>query len=114
LFVCDDQQVNNSLEELDLNRNQLTDEFTADDNFIHLGKLRKLDLSNGLFSVEGIAAISLMIQVRFPIIPSNLLSVCFVAESTAVAVLHMCWSNVEEDDDGLLLVVVEKPNYSEY
>ena len=38
------QQLNNSLEELNLGDNELTDEFTADDNFIHLGKLKKLDL----------------------------------------------------------------------
>jgi len=42
--VCVDQQLNNSLEELNLASNALTDEFTADDNFIHLGKLKKLDL----------------------------------------------------------------------
>ena len=45
LFVCVDPQVNNSLQELNLGFNGLTDEFTADDNFIHLGKLKKLDLS---------------------------------------------------------------------
>ena len=39
-------QLNNSLEELYLGSNKLTDEFTADDNFIHLGKLKKLDLGN--------------------------------------------------------------------
>ena len=43
LFVdCVDQQLNSSLEELYLGHNELTDEFTADDNFIHLGKLKKL------------------------------------------------------------------------
>jgi len=45
LFVCVDPQLNNSLQELHLGYNGLTDEFTADDNFIHLGKLKKLDLS---------------------------------------------------------------------
>ena len=44
LFVCVDPQLNNSLQELNLGSNGLTDEFTADDNFIHLGKLKKLDL----------------------------------------------------------------------
>ena len=44
MFVCVDPQLNNSLQELNLHRNGLTDEFTADDNFIHLGKLKKLDL----------------------------------------------------------------------
>ena len=44
LFVCVDPQVNNSLQELNLGWNELTDEFTADDNFIHLGKLKKLNL----------------------------------------------------------------------
>ena len=63
LFVCVGQQLNNSLEELDLGLNELTDEFTADDNFIHLGKLRELDLSEESFSEAGIAAIALMIQV---------------------------------------------------
>ena len=43
-FVCVDPQVNNSLQELNLGENGLTDEFTADDNFIHLGKLKKLNL----------------------------------------------------------------------
>ena len=43
-FVCVDPQLNNSLQELYLGNNELTDEFTADDNFIHLGKLKKLDL----------------------------------------------------------------------
>ena len=42
--VVVDQQLNNSLEELDLGYNILTDEFTADDNFIHLGKLKTLYL----------------------------------------------------------------------
>ena len=40
------QQLNNSLEELDIGSNKLTDEFTADDNFIHLGKLKKLNLAH--------------------------------------------------------------------
>lgn len=49
MFVCVDPQLNNSLQELDLGRNELTDEFTADDNFIHLGKLIELNLwSNNL------------------------------------------------------------------
>jgi len=65
LFVCVGQQVNNSLEELDLDRNELTDDFTADDNFIHLGKLRRLNLADQRFSEKGIAAISLLIQVLF-------------------------------------------------
>ena len=69
LFVCVDQQLNNSLEELDLARNKLTDEFTADDNFIHLGKLRKLSLSAESFSEKGIAAIALLIQVHFSLLP---------------------------------------------
>jgi len=64
LFDCVGQQLNNSLEELDLGRNELTDEFTADDNFIHLSKLRKLDFSWSSFSEAGFAAISLMIQVE--------------------------------------------------
>ena len=46
LFVCVDPQLNNSLEELNLGHNELTDEFTADDNFIHLGKLKKLNLQD--------------------------------------------------------------------
>jgi len=45
LFHCVDPQVNNSLQELGLSWNELTDEFTADDNFIHLGKLKVLDLA---------------------------------------------------------------------
>ena len=45
MFVCVDPQLNNSLQELDLSNNRLTDEFTADPNFIHLGKLKKLDLN---------------------------------------------------------------------
>ena len=49
MFVCADPQLNNSLQELNLGDNELTDEFTADDNFIHLGKLKKLSLrSNNL------------------------------------------------------------------
>ena len=44
MFVCVDPQVNNSLQELNLGYNELTDEFTADDNFIHLGKLKWLNL----------------------------------------------------------------------
>ena len=44
MFVCVDPQLNNSLQELDLAGNKLRDEFTADDNFIHLAKLKKLDL----------------------------------------------------------------------
>jgi len=64
LFGCVDHQLNNSLEELNLAANQLKDEFTADDNFIHLGKLRKLDFSGGSFSVAGIAAISQLMQVQ--------------------------------------------------
>ena len=32
------------MQELDIGDNELTDEFTADDNFIHLGKLQKLIL----------------------------------------------------------------------
>ena len=64
LFDCVGQQRNNSLEELDLGYNDLTDEFTADDNFIHLGKLKKLDLSKESFSERGFAVISLMIQVQ--------------------------------------------------
>ena len=70
LFVCVDPQLNNSLEELNINWNRLTDEFTADDNFIHLSKLKKLDLANELFSEAGFAAISLMIQVHFSSLPS--------------------------------------------
>ena len=46
LFDCVDPQVNNSLQQLGLGANKLTDEFTADDNFIHLGKLKKLNLSS--------------------------------------------------------------------
>ena len=46
MFVCVDPQLNNSLQELDIGDNELTDEFTADDNFIHLGKLKKLNLFN--------------------------------------------------------------------
>ena len=49
MFVCVDPQLNNSLEELDLGWNELTDEFTADDNFIHLGKQKKLDLRGNKF-----------------------------------------------------------------
>ena len=49
LFVCVDPQLNNSLQELILRYNNLTDEFTADDNFIHLGKLKKLDLQANKF-----------------------------------------------------------------
>jgi len=64
LFLCIDQQLNNTLEELELGLNRLTDEVAADDNFIHLGKLRKLDLSEEWFSEAGISAISLLIQVR--------------------------------------------------
>ena len=45
LFVCAGPQLNNSLEELEIGTNGLTDEFTADDNFIHLGKLKELVLS---------------------------------------------------------------------
>jgi len=63
LFACGDPQVNNSLQELNLGWNELTDEFTADDNFIHLGKLSSLDLSGGSFSEAGFAAISLLLQV---------------------------------------------------
>jgi len=37
-------QSNNSLQELDLSTNKLTDEFTADGNFVHLGKLKRLNL----------------------------------------------------------------------
>ena len=44
MFVCVDPQLNNSLQELNLSWNDLTDEFTADDNFIYLGKLKKLNL----------------------------------------------------------------------
>ena len=66
--ICVDPQVNNSLQELYLGGNILTDEFTADDNFIHLGKLSVLDLSNESFSEAGIAAISLLLQVQFPLI----------------------------------------------
>ena len=65
LFVCVDPQLNNSLQELNLARNKLTDEFTADDNFIHLGKLSSLDLSSEFLSEAGIAAISLLLQVQF-------------------------------------------------
>ena len=68
MFVCVDPQLNNSLQELNLSRNGLTDEFTADDNFIHLAKLKKLDLSQESFSEAGIAAISLLLQVQFPLI----------------------------------------------
>ena len=68
LIVCVDLQVNNSLQELHLASNELTDEFTADDNFIHLGKLSSLDLSYASFSEAGIAAISLLLQVQFPLI----------------------------------------------
>jgi len=67
-FVCVGQQLNNSLEELDLADNRLTDEFTADDNFTHLGKLKKLNLSSESFSVKGIAAISRMLQVQSSLI----------------------------------------------
>ena len=67
LFVLD-PQLNNSLQELNLENNELTDEFTADDNFIHLGKLKKLDLSSESFSEAGIAAISLLLQVQFHLI----------------------------------------------
>jgi len=63
-FVCVDQQLNNYLEELYLREHELTDEFTADDNFIHLGKLKKLDFWGGSFSQQGIAAISLLLQVQ--------------------------------------------------
>ena len=66
MFVCVDPQLNNSLEDLHLGGNKLTDEFTADDNFIHLGKLKKLDLSDASFSKAGFAAISLLLQVQFP------------------------------------------------
>ena len=66
LFVCVDPQLNNSLQELNLGGNRLTDEFTADDNFIHLGRLKKLELSRGSFSEAGIAAISLLLQVQLP------------------------------------------------
>ena len=66
LFVCVGQQLNNSLEELYFPEHNLTDEFTADDNFIHLGKLGKLNLSQESFSEAGIAAISLMLQVQSP------------------------------------------------
>ena len=45
-FVCVDPQLNNSLQELYLGYNEMTDEFTADDNFIHLAKLKKLNLRN--------------------------------------------------------------------
>lgn len=44
MFVCVDPQLNNSLQELNLVNNKLTDEFTADDNFIHLGKLKQINL----------------------------------------------------------------------
>ena len=44
LFACVDPQLSNSLQELNLGSNKLTDKFTADDNFIHLGKLKKLNL----------------------------------------------------------------------
>jgi len=66
LFLSVGQQLNNSLEELDLGYNKLTDELTADDNFIHLGKLKKLDLSGVSFSEAGATAISLLIQVQIP------------------------------------------------
>ena len=39
-------QHNNSLQELNLGWNELTDDFTKDENFIQLGKLKKLDLSS--------------------------------------------------------------------
>ena len=65
VFDCVGQQLNISLEELNLSYNGLTDEFTADDNFIHLGKLKKLGLQAERFSEAGFAAISLMIQVQF-------------------------------------------------
>ena len=39
-------QHNNSLQELDLGNNNLTDDFTKDENFIQLGKLKKLNLSD--------------------------------------------------------------------
>ena len=61
-----DPQLNNSLQELNLGGNDLTDEFTADDNFIHLSKLGSLNLSYESFSEAGIAAISLLLQVQFP------------------------------------------------
>ena len=66
--ICVDPQLNNSLQELHLGRNWLTDEFTADDNFIHLGKLSSLDLSHESFSKAGFAAISLLLQVQFHLI----------------------------------------------
>ena len=66
MFVCVDPQLNNSLEELNLGFNELTDEFTADDNFIHLAKLSLLDVSYASFSEAGIAAISLLLQVQLP------------------------------------------------
>ena len=68
LFVCVGPQFNNSLEELYLASNKLTDEFTTDDNFIHLGKLKMLGLSSESFSEAGIAAISPLLQVQFPLI----------------------------------------------
>ena len=46
MFVCVAPQLNNSLQALHLGNNDLTDEFTADDNFIHLGKLKELDIWN--------------------------------------------------------------------
>ena len=46
MFDCVDPQLNNSLQELNLGSNKLTDEFTADDNFIHLGKLQWLSLQD--------------------------------------------------------------------
>jgi len=64
-YVCVGQQHhNNSLEELNLVRSCLTDEFTADKTFMHLSKLKKIDLSSGKFSMTGIAAISELIQVQ--------------------------------------------------
>ena len=46
-------QHNNSLQELDLRLNELTDDFTRDENFIQLGKLKKLILnSNKLTEVS--------------------------------------------------------------
>ena len=48
MFDCFDPQLNNSLQEVNLDYNELTDEFTADDNFIHLGKLKKLNLRGNM------------------------------------------------------------------
>ena len=93
MFVCVDcvcQQLNNSLEKQFFDIHDLTDEFTADDNFIHLGKLKKLDLFQNSFSEAGTAAISLMIQVQSPLICLFVCSLSNSLEFVCIGIELLC------------------------